>query len=139
MDVNARTAAAGRGIGRRRAEPTPVARQEIASRLVGRSRAVRCLRQRIEGMASLYLFLTVLAVTSLLFSTGKGLIGLYLGRSAIASTYGAAGTLAILLVWVYYSAQIVLLGAEFTQVYSRRFGARIVPAPHAVPEVRTAP
>ena len=78
------------------------------------------------------------AVTSLLFSTGKWLIGLYLGRSAIASTYGAAAALAILLVWIYYSAQIVLLGAEFTQVYARRFGARIVPAPHAVPEGRTA-
>jgi membrane protein len=71
------------------------------------------------------------AATSLLFSAGKWLIGLYLGRSAIASTYGAAAALAILLVWVYYSAQIMLLGAEFTQVYARRFGKRILPAPHA--------
>jgi membrane protein len=67
------------------------------------------------------------AVTSFLFSTGKWLIGLYLGRSATASAYGAAAALAILLLWVYYSAQIVLLGAEFTQVYARRFGRRILP------------
>jgi membrane protein len=67
------------------------------------------------------------AATSFLFSVGKWLIGLYLGKSAIASTYGAAAALAILLVWVYYSAQIVLLGAEFTQVYARRFGKRILP------------
>jgi membrane protein len=67
------------------------------------------------------------AVTSFLFSTGKWLIGLYLGRSATVSAYGAAAALAILLLWVYYSAQIVLLGAEFTQVYARRFGRRILP------------
>jgi len=71
------------------------------------------------------------AATSLLFSAGKWLIGLYLGRSATASTYGAAAALAILLLWVYYSAQIVLLGAEFTQVYARRFGRRIVPDAYA--------
>jgi len=63
------------------------------------------------------------SVTALLFSGGKLLIGLYLGRSAVASTYGAAGALAVLLLWVYYSAQILLLGAEFTQVYARRFGS----------------
>jgi membrane protein len=71
------------------------------------------------------------AATSLLFSAGKWLIGLYLGKSATASTYGAAAALAILLLWVYYSAQIVLLGAEFTQVYARRFGRRIVQKAYA--------
>src|SRR5919108_3112502 len=57
-------------------------------------------------------------VTSLLFSVGKFLIGLYLGHSSVASSYGAAGSVVILLVWVYYSAQIILLGAEFTRVYA---------------------
>jgi len=63
-------------------------------------------------------------VTSLLFSIGKFLIGLYLGNSAIASTYGAAGSIILLLVWVYYSAQIFLLGAEFTKVYAHQHGSR---------------
>lgn len=72
-------------------------------------------------------------VTSLLFSIGRYVIGLYLGSSAIGSAYGAAGSLVILLVWVYYSAQILLLGAEFTQVYARRFGSRIQPAKNAMP------
>src|SRR5207344_2647609 len=57
-------------------------------------------------------------VTSLLFSVGKLLIGIYLGKAGIESAYGAAGALVILLVWVYYSAQIFLLGAEFTKVYA---------------------
>jgi membrane protein len=64
------------------------------------------------------------AVTSLLFSIGKFLIGLYLGRSSIASSFGAAGSLVIVLLWVYYSSQIFLLGAEFTWVYSYRHGTR---------------
>ena len=64
------------------------------------------------------------AVTSLLFSLGKFAIGLYLGRSTVASSYGAAGSLAVVLVWVYYSAQILFLGAEFTQVYARSHGSR---------------
>ncbi|MGE5363365.1 MAG: YihY/virulence factor BrkB family protein [Bacteroidota bacterium] len=71
-------------------------------------------------------------VTTILFVVGKYLIGLYLGSSSIASTYGAAGSLAIILVWVYYSAQILFLGAEFTYVYSRRFGSGIHPSRHAV-------
>jgi membrane protein len=71
-------------------------------------------------------------VTSLLFHVGKFLIGLYLGRAAVASAFGAAGSLAVLLVWVYYSAQIVLLGAEFTRVYANRFGSHVVPDEHAV-------
>jgi membrane protein len=63
--------------------------------------------------------------TALLFDIGKFLIGLYLGQSSVASSYGAAGSIVVLLVWVYYSAQIILLGAEFTRVYAehRRGGA----------------
>jgi membrane protein len=57
-------------------------------------------------------------VTSLLFSIGKFLIGLYLGHSGVATSYGAAGSIVVLLVWVYYSAQVILLGAEFTRVYA---------------------
>lgn len=63
------------------------------------------------------------AVTSLLFSIGKFLIGLYLGKAAIASSFGAAGALVVVIVWVYYSAQIFLLGAEFTYQYARSHGS----------------
>jgi membrane protein len=63
------------------------------------------------------------AVTSLLFSIGKFLIGLYLGRSSVTSGYGAAGSLVVLLLWVYYSAQIFLIGAEFTGVYAHSHGS----------------
>ena len=66
-------------------------------------------------------------VTSVLFSIGKTLIGLYLGNSAIASSFGAAGSLVLLLVWIYYSAQILFFGAEFTQVYANNYGSKIVP------------
>ncbi len=72
------------------------------------------------------------AVTSLLFAVGKFLMGLYLGHSAIGSAYGAAGSLVILLLWIYYSANILLLGAEFTQVYANTLGSRIVPKKDAV-------
>ncbi len=61
---------------------------------------------------------------SFLFTIGKSLIGLYLGRSTVASVYGAAGSIIIILVWVYYSAQIFFMGAEFTQVYACRYGSR---------------
>lgn len=64
------------------------------------------------------------AVTALLFTIGRTLIGLYIGRSGIASGFGAAGSVAIVFVWVYYSAQIFLLGAEFTHVYAQRCGSR---------------
>jgi len=64
------------------------------------------------------------AVTALLFAIGKSLIGLYLGRSSYASAFGAAGSIVVLLVWVYYSAQIFLLGAEFTWVYAHSLGSR---------------
>jgi membrane protein len=66
------------------------------------------------------------AVTAVLFTIGKTLIGLYLGRSSVASVYGAAGSLIVILLWIYYSAQIVFFGAEFTKVYSRRFDAPAV-------------
>jgi membrane protein len=64
------------------------------------------------------------AVTSALFAVGKFLIGLYLGKSSVASAFGAAGSLAVMMVWVYYSAQIFLLGAEFTWVYAHAYGSR---------------
>jgi membrane protein len=68
--------------------------------------------------------------TSFLFTIGKFLIGLYLGSSTVASSYGAAGGLIIALLWVYYSAQIFLFGAEFTKVYAHHHGSR---ARHATP------
>ena len=72
------------------------------------------------------------AVTALLFTVGKYLIGIYLGQTATASAFGAAGSLVVLLFWVYYSALISFLGAEFTQVYARRYGPGIQPQKHAV-------
>jgi len=78
-------------------------------------------------------------ITALLFTVGKSLIGLYLGNSSIASAYGAAGSFVVLLLWVYYSAQILLLGAEFTQVYANRFGNRIKPDKHAKFSAATTP
>lgn len=71
-------------------------------------------------------------VTSLLFNVGKFAIGLYLGSSGIASGYGAAGSLAVLLAWLYYSSQIFLFGAELTQAYARSRGVEIVPKEGAV-------
>jgi membrane protein len=73
------------------------------------------------------------AVTSFLFTVGKFLIGLYLGKSSVASAYGAAGSLVIIVIWVYYSAQILLLGAEFTKVWTKRRGSGFAPKPTAVP------
>jgi membrane protein len=64
------------------------------------------------------------AVTALLFTIGKYLIGLYIGKSSVTSGFGAAGSLAVLLVWVYYSAQIFLIGAEFTWVYAHEHGSK---------------
>jgi len=71
------------------------------------------------------------AVTALLFAIGKSLIGLYIGRSTFASGYGAAASLVVLLVWMYYSAQIFLLGAEFTWVYAHVHGSRSTPEAQA--------
>jgi membrane protein len=78
------------------------------------------------------------AVTSLFFTVGKFLIGLYLGKSAVASAYGAAGSLVIIVVWVYYSAQILLFGAEFTKVWTKRRGSGFVPEKTAVPITQEA-
>jgi membrane protein len=71
-------------------------------------------------------------VTSILFSIGKLLIGLYLGKSSTASVFGAAGSLAVLFIWVYYSAQIVLYGAEFTQVWANTYGSHLLAGPNAL-------
>jgi membrane protein len=68
------------------------------------------------------------AVTAALFVAGKFLIGLYIGRSGITSAFGAAASLIVVLLWVYYSAQIFLFGAEFTWVWSHRYGSRRAPA-----------
>jgi membrane protein len=70
-------------------------------------------------------------LTSLLFTIGKTLIGLYLGSSGVTSVYGAAGSLITVLLWVYYSSLIFFLGAEFTQVYASAYGSGIVPAKNA--------
>jgi membrane protein len=72
------------------------------------------------------------AVTSLLFSIGKFVIGLYLGNGAIGSSFGAASSLVIFMLWAYYSSQIVLFGAEFTCLYAIRFGSHIHPGANAV-------
>jgi len=72
------------------------------------------------------------AITALLFTIGKSLIGLYLGQSSAGAAYGTAGALVILLIWIYYSAQIFLMGAEFTQVYASRYGQRVMPDKNAV-------
>jgi membrane protein len=72
------------------------------------------------------------SLTSLLFSLGNFLLGKYLGSSSFDSAYGAAGSLVVLLIWVYYTAQILFFGAEFTQVYARKYGRRIVPNHNAV-------
>lgn len=73
------------------------------------------------------------ALTALLFSIGKFAIGKYLGFAAVGSSYGAAGSLVVLVIWIYYSAQILFFGAEFTQVYAATMGSPIVPAANAVP------
>ena len=82
------------------------------------------------------------ALTSVLFTLGKFLIGLYLGQAAVGSAYGAAGSFVVLLVWIYYSTQILLYGAEFTQVYATTHGsgwkATLPDATHATTESATA-
>jgi membrane protein len=84
------------------------------------------------------------AITAVLFTVGKLLIGLYLGKSAVASTYGAAGSVVVLVVWVYYAAQIFYFGAELTHAYARRHGSRAgqpepVPSPARVPAAAHRP
>ena len=78
-------------------------------------------------------------VTAVLFTIGKSLIGLYLGNSAFGSTYGAAGSLAILLLWVYYSAQILFLGAEFTRAYTLWSEPTLFPAEGSTPGAAAPP
>ena len=77
--------------------------------------------------------------TSFLFHLGKYLIALYIGRASVASTFGAAGSLAVLLVWIYYSSQILLLGAELTRAYANRYGSHVVPDENAIPAPHAAP
>jgi membrane protein len=72
------------------------------------------------------------AFTALLFVIGKTLLGYYLGNSGVLSTYGAAGSLIVILLWIFYSAQILLFGAEFTQVYAQKYGAQILPDENAM-------
>ena len=74
--------------------------------------------------------------TSLLFIVGKFLIGFYLGRSNPGDAFGAAGSVVVILVWLYYTSLILLAGAEFTQVWSRHYGSRIDPADDAVRVVK---
>jgi membrane protein len=76
-------------------------------------------------------------VTAALFVVGKFAIGLYLGHSSMASSYGVAGSFVVLLVWVYYSAQILFFGAELTQAYANSFGSRIRPAENAEPAAQS--
>jgi membrane protein len=71
--------------------------------------------------------------TAVLFTIGKFLIAQYLATESTASSYGAAGALVLVLIWVYYSAQILFLGAEFTQVYAKTYGSKIQPAENAIP------
>ena len=72
------------------------------------------------------------AITSLLFAIGRWAIGLYLAKSSVGSTYGAAGSFVVFLLWVNYSAQILFFGAEFTQVYANKYGSQIVPNKNAI-------
>ncbi len=71
-------------------------------------------------------------VTALLFALGKSIIGLYLGNSNFSGIYGAAGSVIVVLTWVFYTSQIIFLGAQFTLVYARRYGANIYPSDYAV-------
>ncbi len=75
-------------------------------------------------------------MTALLFVVGKSLFGIYLGHSTIGTSFGAAGSLVIVLLWAYYSSQILFFGAELTEVWARRRGSHIVPDEHAVPADR---
>jgi membrane protein len=72
------------------------------------------------------------ALTAILFVIGKFLLGLYLGSGAAGSAYGAASSLITLLLWIFYSAQILLFGAEFTKAYANTYGSHIEPEKHAV-------
>lgn len=71
--------------------------------------------------------------TAILFGLGKWLLGIYVARASLDSTYGLGASLVVVLLWVYYSSQILFLGAEFTQAYARMYGSRIRPSSNAVP------
>lgn len=71
--------------------------------------------------------------TAVLFTVGKYLLGIYLGRASVASPYGAAGSVVVMILWIYYSSQILFFGAEFTQVYARSRGEHIAPTDKAMP------
>lgn len=71
-------------------------------------------------------------ITSMLFGIGRFALGLYLGKSGVSSAYGAAGSLVLILLWIYYAAQILFFGAEFTQVYANTFGSKVKPSANAV-------
>jgi hypothetical protein len=71
------------------------------------------------------------AVTALLFTIGKFVIGMYIGKTSIGSGYGAAGSIVVLITWIYYSAQILYFGAEFTQVYATSHGTHVIPKRNA--------
>ena len=75
------------------------------------------------------------AVTALLFNVGKLAIGLYLGKAGVTSGFGAAGSLVAILVWVYYSGQVFLLGAEFTWVFAHSRGSRAGETPEPAPDI----
>lgn len=77
------------------------------------------------------------AITAILFTIGKTVIGIYLGQAEVGSTFGAAGSLAVLMIWIYYSSQILFLGAEFTQVFTKRSGVRPPPDENALKVKRT--
>jgi membrane protein len=74
------------------------------------------------------------AMTAALFTVGKFLLGLYLGQEGVTSPYGAAGSLVLVLLWVYYSALIFFFGAAFTKVYAAAYGTGVQPAEYAVPK-----
>lgn len=80
-------------------------------------------------------------ITAVLFTLGKLFIGKYLAYSSVTSAYGAAGSIIVILLWVYYSAQVFFFGAEFTHVYARRYGAGVTPTKNAtlVPKCRAKP
>ncbi|MGA8033819.1 MAG: YhjD/YihY/BrkB family envelope integrity protein [Casimicrobiaceae bacterium] len=82
------------------------------------TRLGRSLRDAVDDTSRHRTDIRTAFITAILVSVGRFAIGLYLGRSAIASAYGAAGTLVVLLVWLYYSAQVFLFGAEFTHLYA---------------------
>ncbi len=102
--------------------------------LVGHEGAVAVLFKFLPDVRLLWRDVAIgAAVTAVLFTIGQQVIGWYLGQSSAASSYGAAGSVVVLLLWVYYSCQIVLFGAEFTRVWADRHGKIVPPEPFAKP------